>query len=294
MVIAITIVGRSRRPVRRSGARPGDWIGITGPTGESALGLKLLLAGETAPPSSAATSTRSPRCEKGLLLARLRPRHDRRVRRPAARPFAAAARLGRRRRDRLREAPGLRRLPAIVPAATISPKRSWSWPAARTTNCCSPSRRARNAACAGRGWPTTSSAGSRARAPAAAAGERPAPERPPPRLRPLRRPNSGGKEMKIVKKNAFRPRATRLRRHPRFPGRADRPSSGGNSRSCNQRRAPKSSRASAGEALVFHSLEQQRLLLLVGAGQPGPPVRRPPAGLQDDVPAARAPRPPRP
>jgi len=45
LFIAISMVGRARRPVRRSGARAGDWIGITGPTGESALGLKLLLGG---------------------------------------------------------------------------------------------------------------------------------------------------------------------------------------------------------------------------------------------------------
>jgi len=44
--ISITVVGRAQRPVWRSGARAGDWIGITGRTGESAMGLRLLLRGE--------------------------------------------------------------------------------------------------------------------------------------------------------------------------------------------------------------------------------------------------------
>ncbi len=70
MVIAITIVGESARPVLRSGAKPGDWIGITGPTGKSALGLKLLLAGEKDSPFIRSHQHPRPQCAKGLLLAK--------------------------------------------------------------------------------------------------------------------------------------------------------------------------------------------------------------------------------
>jgi thiamine-monophosphate kinase len=68
MLIAVTVVGESSRPVRRSGARAGDWVGITGPTGESALGLKLLLAGETRSPFIRCHQHPQPQCEKGLRL----------------------------------------------------------------------------------------------------------------------------------------------------------------------------------------------------------------------------------
>jgi thiamine-monophosphate kinase len=70
MVIAITIVGAAARPVRRSGARAGDWIGITGPTGGSALGLKLLLAGRTKSPFIRRHQHPRPQVEKGSILAR--------------------------------------------------------------------------------------------------------------------------------------------------------------------------------------------------------------------------------
>jgi len=69
MVIAITIVGQGKKPVLRSGARPGDWIAITGPTGESALGLKQLLAGEKDSPFIRCHKRPVPQCEKGLRLA---------------------------------------------------------------------------------------------------------------------------------------------------------------------------------------------------------------------------------
>jgi thiamine-monophosphate kinase len=70
MVIAITIVGAGAHPVRRSGARPGDWIAITGPTGGSALGLKLLLAGQKGGAFIRLHQHPQPQVEKGLRLAR--------------------------------------------------------------------------------------------------------------------------------------------------------------------------------------------------------------------------------
>lgn len=45
MFISITLVGKATRPVFRSGAKRGDLIGISGRTGESGAGLKLLLDG---------------------------------------------------------------------------------------------------------------------------------------------------------------------------------------------------------------------------------------------------------
>lgn len=47
MMISITLVGAAPSPVFRHTAMTGDLIGITGGTGESAAGLKLLLAGES-------------------------------------------------------------------------------------------------------------------------------------------------------------------------------------------------------------------------------------------------------
>ncbi len=70
MTIAITIVGQSQRPVLRSGARKGDWIAVTGPTGESALGLKLLLHGVTSSPYIRKHKRTVPQYQKGLLLAK--------------------------------------------------------------------------------------------------------------------------------------------------------------------------------------------------------------------------------
>lgn len=46
MFVSITAVGRADTPVYRNNAQSGDLIGITGVTGESALGLKLLQAGQ--------------------------------------------------------------------------------------------------------------------------------------------------------------------------------------------------------------------------------------------------------
>lgn len=70
LVIAITIVGESAHPLRRNGARPGDLVGITGPTGGSALGLKLLLAGARRSPFIRLHQHPQPQCAKGLTLSR--------------------------------------------------------------------------------------------------------------------------------------------------------------------------------------------------------------------------------
>ena len=70
LVIAITIIGEGTRPVLRSGARPGDLIGITGATGGSALGLKLLLAGRKRSPFIRLHQRPQPQCAKGLRLSR--------------------------------------------------------------------------------------------------------------------------------------------------------------------------------------------------------------------------------
>lgn len=44
-----TVVGRAARPVRRDGARVGDRVYLTGPTGSAPLGLELLLRGHPDP-----------------------------------------------------------------------------------------------------------------------------------------------------------------------------------------------------------------------------------------------------
>jgi thiamine-monophosphate kinase len=45
MVISITVIGKAQKPVYRHSAQIHDLVGITGVTGESALGLKLLMKG---------------------------------------------------------------------------------------------------------------------------------------------------------------------------------------------------------------------------------------------------------
>jgi thiamine-monophosphate kinase len=41
LVLSLTVVGEAARPVRRAGARPGDWLLLTGPVGGSILGRHL-------------------------------------------------------------------------------------------------------------------------------------------------------------------------------------------------------------------------------------------------------------
>jgi thiamine-monophosphate kinase len=45
MLISITVIGKAQKPVYRHNAQAHDLVGVTGITGESALGLKLLLKG---------------------------------------------------------------------------------------------------------------------------------------------------------------------------------------------------------------------------------------------------------
>lgn len=70
MFISITLVGQARQPVYRHTAQTGDLIGITGITGESAIGLKLLLTGDTGTGYFVNRHKQvNPEITKGLLLA---------------------------------------------------------------------------------------------------------------------------------------------------------------------------------------------------------------------------------
>jgi thiamine-monophosphate kinase len=76
--MAVTALGEAERPVLRSGARPGDRLGVTGPLGAAAAGLGLLRRGDRAagellgrfPGLAAAHRRPTPALAMGLALAR--------------------------------------------------------------------------------------------------------------------------------------------------------------------------------------------------------------------------------
>jgi thiamine-monophosphate kinase len=76
--LAVTALGEAERPVLRSGARPGDRLGVTGPLGAAAAGLGLLQRGDRAatdllgrfPGLAAAHRRPTPALAMGLALAR--------------------------------------------------------------------------------------------------------------------------------------------------------------------------------------------------------------------------------
>ncbi|HEY5887252.1 MAG TPA: thiamine-phosphate kinase [Acidimicrobiales bacterium] len=71
LFIAVTVTGRSMKPVLRSGAGPGETVFVTGPLGAAAATLALLEAGEPAP-TAAALHRPLPRLDEGRVAASAR------------------------------------------------------------------------------------------------------------------------------------------------------------------------------------------------------------------------------
>lgn len=69
MCISITMIGRAKNPIYRHNAQTGDLIGITGVTGESAIGLMLLKKGIRTGHLVEKHRTVVPEIEKGPILA---------------------------------------------------------------------------------------------------------------------------------------------------------------------------------------------------------------------------------
>jgi len=69
LFISITMIGRARNPIYRHNAQTGDLIGITGATGESAIGLMLLKKGIRSGPMVEKHKTVVPEIKKGPILA---------------------------------------------------------------------------------------------------------------------------------------------------------------------------------------------------------------------------------
>jgi thiamine-monophosphate kinase len=71
LVISVTALGEQlpERVVRRSGARAGDLVFVTGTLGDAALGLKLLRGGERTGPAVMRHLDPSPRVREGMALA---------------------------------------------------------------------------------------------------------------------------------------------------------------------------------------------------------------------------------
>jgi thiamine-monophosphate kinase len=71
LAVSVTVLGEQHPElvVRRSGARPGDLVFVTGTLGDSALGLKLLQGGERAGEAVRRHLDPAPRVREGLALA---------------------------------------------------------------------------------------------------------------------------------------------------------------------------------------------------------------------------------
>ena len=70
LFISITLVGKSENPVYRNNAKNKDFIGITGITGESAIGLKLIEKGENKGYFIEKHKKVDPEIKNGLILAK--------------------------------------------------------------------------------------------------------------------------------------------------------------------------------------------------------------------------------